>query len=109
LSPDYGYESKGRRTAWGYEVELRMPVRPLRYQARDPQDWGINVIRVVQATGHEHTWTRVLQTRASFLAQNGTLSDLTGLERGLVLVVTPEAASMSVGGPQCCELGVGSG
>jgi Domain of unknown function (DUF5916) len=99
LSPDYVYESKGRRTAWGYEVELRIPFKTLRYQARDPQDWGINVIRVEQATGHQHTWTRVLQTRASFLAQNGTLTGLTGLARGRVLDVTPEATSTVSGGP----------
>src|SRR4029077_3692732 len=79
LSPDYVYESKGHLTAWGYEVEVRIPFKTLRYQARDAQNWGLNVIRVVQATGHQHTWTRVLQTRASFLAQGGTLTGLTGL------------------------------
>ncbi|HVH66756.1 MAG TPA: DUF5916 domain-containing protein [Gemmatimonadales bacterium] len=93
LSPDYVYESKGHLTSWGYEVELRIPFKTLRYQARDPQDWGLNVIRVVQATGHHHTWTRVLQTQASFLAQSGTVTGLTDLRRGLVLDVTPEATS----------------
>lgn len=97
LSPDYVYESRGRVTSWGYEVEVRIPFKTLRYQTRDPQDWGVNVIRVVQATGHQHTWTRVLQTRASFLAQSGTLTGLTGLERGLVLDVTPEVTSTVTG------------
>jgi len=40
LSPDYVYESKGHPTAWGYEVEVRIPFKTLRYQARDPQDWA---------------------------------------------------------------------
>jgi len=109
LSPDYVYESKGRRTAWGYEVELRIPFKTLRYQARDPQDWGINVIRVEQATGHQHTWTRVLQTRASFLAQDGTLTGLTGLARGLVLDVTPEATSTVSGAPDASGWSYGGG
>lgn len=100
LSPDFVYASKGRLTAWGYEVEIRIPFKTLRYQTRDPQDWGVNVIRVVQATGHQLTWTRVLQTRASFLAQSGTLTGLTGLRRGLVLDVTPEATSTVTGAPQ---------
>ncbi|HKE89227.1 MAG TPA: DUF5916 domain-containing protein [Gemmatimonadales bacterium] len=100
LNPDYIYASKGRLTAGGYEVEVRIPFKTLRYQARDSQDWGVNVIRVEQATGHQHTWTRVLQSRASFLAQSGTLTGLTGLERGLVLDVTPEATSTVVGLPQ---------
>jgi len=97
LSPDYVYESKGRLTAWGYEVEVRIPFKTLRYQAREPQDWGLNVIRVVQATGHQHTWTRVLQTEASFLAQDGTLTGLTDMHRGLVLDVTPEVTSTLTG------------
>jgi uncharacterized protein DUF5916 len=100
LSPDFVYESKGRQTAWGYEVEMRIPFKTLRYKDSDPQDWGINVIRVVQATGHQHTWTRVLQTQASFLAQSGTLTGLTDLHRGLVLDVTPEVTSSVTGTPQ---------
>ena len=100
LSPDYVYESRGHVTAWGYEVEVRIPFKTLRYQAREPQDWGVNVIRVVQATGHQLTWTRVLQTQASFLEQSGTLTGLTGLSRGLVLDVTPEATSTVSGAPQ---------
>ena len=100
LSPDYVYESKGRQTAWGYEVEVRIPFKTLRYQARDSQDWGLNVIRVVQATGHQLTWTRVLQTQASFLGQGGTITGLTDLRRGLVLDVTPEVTSTVSGSQQ---------
>lgn len=99
LTPDYVYESKGHVTAWGYEVEVRIPFKTLRYQTADPQDWGINVIRVVQATGHTLTWTRVLQTRASFLGQSGSVTGLTGLHRGLVLDVTPEVTSTVTGVP----------
>src|SRR5512135_1566013 len=97
LIPDYVYESKGHLTAWGYEVEVRIPFKTLRYQSRDPQDWGINVIRVVQATGHQLTWTRVLQTQASFLGQGGTLTGLSDMHRGLVLDLTPEATSTLTG------------
>ena len=93
LSPDFVFESHGRLTADGYEVESRIPFKTRRYQPRDPQDWGVNVIRRVQASGHTHTWTRVLQTNASFLAQGGTLTGLTGLRRGLVLDLNPEMTS----------------
>jgi hypothetical protein len=99
LSPDFVFESKGRVTGFGYEVELRVPFKTLRYQSRDVQDWGINIIRRVQASGHEHTWTRVLQANASFLAQGGMLTGLTGLRRGLVLDVNPEMTSTVTGGP----------
>jgi hypothetical protein len=97
LSPDFVYESRGRLTADGYDVEIRIPFKSLRYQPRDPQDWGVNVIRRVQATGHEHTWTRVLQTNASFLSQGGNLTGLTDLRRGLVLDINPEMTSTVTG------------
>jgi hypothetical protein len=97
LSPDFVFESRGRLTADGYDVEIRIPFKTLRFQPRDPQDWGVNVIRRVQASGYTHTWTRVLQTNASFLAQGGTLTGLTDLRRGLVLDLNPEMTSSLTG------------
>ncbi len=97
LSPDFVYESRGRLAPHGYEVEVRIPFKTLRYQATSPQSWGINVIRHVQYSGHEHTWTRVLQTNASFLAQAGTVTGLADLRRGLVLDLNPEMTSTIAG------------
>jgi hypothetical protein len=97
LSPDFVYESKGRVTEHGYDVEVRIPFKTLRYQATSPQDWGINVIRHVQYSGHEHTWTQVLQNNASFLAQAGTLTGMSDLRRGLVLDLNPELTSSVAG------------
>ena len=99
LSPDFVYQSKGRVTAFGYEVEVEIPFKSLRYQADDVQDWGFNVIRRVQHSGYENTWTQVLQANASFLAQSGALVGLTDLRRGLVLDLTPEVTSSVAGAP----------
>ena len=93
LSQDFLYESRGRLTDWGYEIELRIPFKSLSYQSEDTQSWGINVIRRVQHSGHEQTWTPALLGRASFLAQGGTLHDLAGFERGLVLDINPVVTS----------------
>src|SRR5207247_8577229 len=57
LSPDYVYESHGRVTEWGYEVEVRIPFKSLRYQSADPQDWGIQIVRSAQHSGYEDTST----------------------------------------------------
>ena len=93
LNPDYVYQSQGRLTPFGFEVELRIPFKSLRYQSGETQDWGIQVIRLTQHTGYEDTWTPVLRANASFLIQSGTLKSLTGLRRGLVMDVTPEFTS----------------
>ncbi|MEZ4697046.1 MAG: DUF5916 domain-containing protein [Rhodothermales bacterium] len=93
LSPDYVYESRGRLTDYGFEIEIRIPFKSLRYQSSIEQDWGFNVMRKIQHSGYLSTWTPVLQANASFLAQNGTLAELTDLRRGIVLDINPEVTS----------------
>src|SRR5215207_6832812 len=56
LSPDFVFQSKGRLTEYGYEVEVRIPFKSLRFQPRDEQIWGMNVVRQVQHSGHEDSW-----------------------------------------------------
>jgi len=99
LNPDYVYQSQGHVTPWGYEVEVRIPFKSLRYQSGATQDWGIQFIRVTQHTGYEDTWTPVVRASASFLIQSGTLKSLTGLRHGLVMDVTPEFTSRLDGAP----------
>src|SRR3954463_15293765 len=52
LSPDFVFESKGRLTEYGFEVEVRIPFKSLRFQPRDEQIWGMNVVRQVQHSGY---------------------------------------------------------
>ncbi|HEV8509060.1 MAG TPA: DUF5916 domain-containing protein [Gemmatimonadales bacterium] len=99
LNPDYVYESHGRVTPWGFEVEVRIPFKSLRYQSGATQDWGIQVVRVTQHTGYEDTWTPVVRASASFLIQSGMLRNLSGLRRGLVMDVNPEFTSHVDGAP----------
>lgn len=99
LNPDFVYASKGHLTPYGYEVEVQVPFKSLRYQSEPVQDWGFNIIRRVQHSGYEDTWTQVLQANASFLAQSGLLTGLTQLRRGLVLDITPEFTSSMAGAP----------
>jgi len=88
-SPDFVWESRGRLTPEGYEVEVRIPFKSLRFQPAAMQSWGINIVRHVQRTGEAHTWTPVERNAPSFLGQSGLLVNLTGFERGLVLDVNP--------------------
>ncbi len=89
LNPDYYFESKGGITEQGYTVEVRIPFKSLRYPGKGPQRWGFNVVRRVQRTGYEDTWTDVKRANASFLAQAGTIEGLHDLRRGLVIEAQP--------------------
>src|SRR5919112_2278889 len=99
LSPDFVFESKGRLTDYGYEVEVRIPFKSLRFQPAREQSWGINVVRLVQHSGHEDSWAPARRARASFLAQSGRLVGLTDMRRGMVLDFTPSLTSRTTGGP----------
>jgi hypothetical protein len=107
LNPDYVYQSHGRVTAFGYEIEVRIPFKSLRYQSGATQDWGVQFVRTTQHTGYEDTWTPVVRASASFLIQSGTLKDLTGLRRGLVMDVSPEFTSRVDGAPTASDYGYG--
>lgn len=97
LSQDFVFQSKGRVTPWGYEVEVRIPFKSLRYQPGETQTWGFNVVRVVQHSGYEDSWAPARRSAASFLGQSGTLEGLTDLRRGVVLDVNPVATQRTVG------------
>ena len=99
LSPDFVYESKGHLTDYGYDVVLRIPFRSIKYQSLDPQDWGINILRKVQHSGHEQTWISTQLAAASFLTQSGALTGLSGLQRGLVLDLNPFVTEVANGAP----------
>src|SRR5207247_5817164 len=57
LNPDYVYESRGRLTDWGYEVEGRIPFKRLSYQSATTRECGDRLVRSVQHSGYEETWT----------------------------------------------------
>ncbi|MGE0440292.1 MAG: DUF5916 domain-containing protein [Gemmatimonadales bacterium] len=99
LNPDYVFESKGRLVSGGYEVEIRIPFKSLRYQEGATQNWGINVLRRVQHTGYQDVWTPAVRANASFLGQSGTLDGLHDMHRGLVLEVTPTITGRLDGTP----------
>lgn len=99
LAPDYVWRSKGRETAEGYEVEIEIPFKSLRYRAGAEQAWQLNVIRTVQATGHEETWAPAMRASASFLAQSGRLTGLRDLSRGLTVDLIPTVTSSTIGTP----------
>ena len=97
LNPDFVFESRGHLTPWGYEVEIRVPFKSLRFQDADPQTWSLNILRRTQHSGYQDSWTPVVRASASFLNQSGWLEGLHDLHRGLVLEATPTATNRLTG------------
>lgn len=93
ISPNFVYQSKGRLTDYGYEIEITVPFKSLTYQPTETQTWRINIIRKVQSRGYEYSWAPASRAAASFLGQSGRLEGLTQLQRGLVLDINPVLTS----------------
>ncbi|MGB8958278.1 MAG: DUF5916 domain-containing protein [Candidatus Aminicenantales bacterium] len=55
-STDFVWESAGRRTADGYEVEIAVPLRTLRFQSGKDVRMGILFWRKISRTGYSGSW-----------------------------------------------------
>ncbi len=55
-STDFIWESAGRRTAEGYEVEIAVPLRMLRFQSGKDIRMGILFWRKISRTGYSGSW-----------------------------------------------------
>jgi len=104
LNPDYVFESRGRLVPGGYEVEIRVPFKSLRYQSGARQTWGINVLRRVKHSGYQDSWAPVVRASASFLGQSGALEELHDLHRGMVIELTPTGTTRYDGTPDSSGL-----
>ncbi|MGH7689713.1 MAG: DUF5916 domain-containing protein, partial [Gemmatimonadaceae bacterium] len=100
LSQDFVYASKGHLTSYGYQVEVKIPFKSIKYQAADTQNWAINIVRDVQHSGFEDSWVPARRADASFLSQSGTLEGLTRLNRGLALDLNPVVTEKVTGAAQ---------
>ncbi|HXY20775.1 MAG TPA: DUF5916 domain-containing protein [Gemmatimonadales bacterium] len=89
LNPDFIFQSRGRLVPGGYDVEIRIPFKSLRYAGGKVQTWGINVLRRVQHSGYQDSWAPAIRASASFINQSGWIDSLTDLRRGLVMNLTP--------------------
>ncbi len=92
-SPDFVFQSRGRLVDGGYEVEVRIPFKSLRYQSGAEQSWGLHITRVSPGVGVEESWAPARRQGASFLSQAGSLDGLRDLRRGLVLDLNPFATA----------------
>jgi hypothetical protein len=99
LSPDFVYESKGQLTPFGYQVEVKIPFRSIKFPSTSPQSWGLNILRTIQHSGHSDTWYPTRLAAVSYLDEAGVLAGLHDLETGLVLDVNPVVTENVTGNP----------
>ena len=97
LNQDLIWQSKGQLTPFGYQVELRIPYKSIRFRSGGPLTWGLNVVRQTQRNNYQDTWTMTKRGLVSFLIQSGRLEGIRDLQRGLVLDLTPVYTAFAPG------------
>ena len=88
-NPDFIWESGGRLTHQGYEVELRIPFKSVRFADEPVQSWGLQVTRRIQRNGYQESWAPSFANQPNKLQEAGQLLALRDLDPGLFLEINP--------------------
>jgi hypothetical protein len=88
-APDWVWESAGRRTEQGYDVELRLPFTSVRFKSGTDVSMGVLFWRRVSRLGMSASWP-VVPAGKSFIDRHATLV-LHDVKRPLTLELAPSA------------------
>jgi hypothetical protein len=97
FNPDFLWESDARVTETGWEAEIRVPFRSLRFREAAEQAWGVNVVREVRRTEYQSSWAPLTEDAANQLELAGLLEGLEGLEPRRLIEVNPVATGRRTG------------
>lgn len=89
-SPDFFWDSAGRITETGWNLEIRIPFSSLRYDRKDSQTWGILLYRNYPRDFRYKMFSaRLPRGRSCFVCSENVLTGLSGLPSGGNLVAAP--------------------
>jgi hypothetical protein len=88
-APDFLWWSDAHLTDWGYQAEVRIPFKSLRFPELEEQSWGLQVERNIQRNGYKSSWAPITGNVANKLTQTGRLNELRNLDMGLFMELNP--------------------
>src|SRR5205085_2891931 len=100
-SPDFFWDSAAKINDHGWTLEMRIPLTTLRYDARDPQTWGIMLYRNWPRERRYQMYTNKMPRGANcFVCNEGEVVGLAGLPPGGHLVTAPYVTASSIAEPR---------
>ncbi len=96
-NPNFLWASSGEITDWGYEIEVRIPLKSLRFPALPEQSWGLQVMRKISRNGYQESWAPISNNVANQLTQAGKLTGLKDLDPGLFMEINPVLTGKRIG------------
>ncbi|HZT57583.1 MAG TPA: DUF5916 domain-containing protein [Pyrinomonadaceae bacterium] len=98
FSFDIVMESKGSITKDGYDVEVAIPFKSLRYVAGKDKLWGLHLLRTIKRFNNEQdSWMPIARSNSSLLGQEGHVTGLEGLSTERTIEVTPSLTVSETG------------
>ncbi|PYQ55761.1 MAG: hypothetical protein DMF78_01040 [Acidobacteria bacterium] len=89
VAPDWVWDSAGRRTATGYDVEMRVPFTSIRFKSGADVRMGVLFWRRVSRLGMSASWPVIPQGRSVF--ERHAVMLLHDVKRPLTLELSPSA------------------
>ncbi|MBG7605459.1 MAG: hypothetical protein IZT58_12610 [Actinobacteria bacterium] len=78
--------------AQGWTAEMRIPFTQLRFNAADPQVWGLEITRFIPERNEEIQWVLIPRESAGFASNFGILNGIEGIRPSRRLEIMPYAA-----------------
>ena len=98
VSFDVIYESAGRVTNTGYQVEMAIPFRSLRFPEADIQEWRATFwITRPREDRFTYSWAGIDRGDPCFSCQYGTLRGMSNIKRGRNLEILPALTGSQAG------------
>ena len=79
----------------GWNVEIKIPYRSLRFANRPIQSWGFNFHRRLEKLNSQHTWTHVDNSVGRWTQYDGLIEDFRNIEPPTRLNLYPYASATS--------------
>ncbi len=106
-APDYYWDAKGKRTATGWDLEIRVPFSSLRYSGTDAQTWRIMLYRnYPRDRRYQFFSTRLPKDSNCFICNSAPLEGLRDFPAGSHLIVAPFVTASQAHAPSA---GLGTG
>lgn len=90
------WESAAKITDKGWNVELKLPYRAIRFANRPVQSWGFNFHRRLEKLNEQHTWTHIDNSVGRWTQYDGLIEGFNNITPPTRLNLYPYASATSV-------------
>ncbi|WP_438988581.1 DUF5916 domain-containing protein [Polaribacter sp.] len=90
------WESAAKITNKGWNVEIKLPYRTIRFANRPIQSWGFNFHRRLERLNEQHTWTHIDNSVGRWTQYDGLVEGFTNIKPPIRLNLYPYASATSI-------------